>query len=433
MSSDLAIRVEGLSKAYTIRHHHNDHITLAQVALDRLRHPLRRSQTEEFWALRDISLDVPRGEVMGVIGRNGAGKSTLLKLLTRITGPTAGRIDLWGRIGSLLEVGTGFHPELTGRENIYLNGAILGMRRTEIDRQFDAIVDFAGIERFLDTPVKRYSSGMYVRLAFAVAAHLQTEILLVDEVLAVGDQEFQAKCLGKMHDVAADGRTVLFVSHQLDSVARLCTSAMVLVEGRRDYLGPVDDAIAHYLDTSGADTHSGEIPTTRARARTPVAVTSVAVVSEPTTTAAPKRVRFSLRAKGDDRHRVYVQVVVRNRRGEAVVVCDSRHTGDWFEVDGHLTAELTIATPWLVPGTYHVSLEVGIPYNRFDLVENVCSFEVPELLPYPHPAGTDAITGQVLADFSYRQLENGPPVQGGGAVDTAARDRDAAAERSERA
>ena len=193
MSSDVAIRVEGLGKAYSIRHQRSDHVTLAQVALERAKHPFRRDEREEFWALQDVSFEVKQGEVLGVIGRNGAGKSTLLKLLTRITGPTTGRIDLWGRVGSLLEVGTGFHPELTGRENIYLNGSILGMNRKEIDRQFDAIVEFAGVEKFLDTPVKRYSSGMYVRLAFAVAAHLETEILLVDEVLAVGDQDFQKR------------------------------------------------------------------------------------------------------------------------------------------------------------------------------------------------------------------------------------------------
>src|SRR5512134_820938 len=223
MSSDVAIRVEGLGKAYRIKHQHNDHVTLAQVALDRLRHPLRKNIVEEFWALEDVDFEVRQGEAVGVIGRNGAGKSTLLKLLTRITAPTTGRIELHGRVGSLLEVGTGFHPELTGRENIYLNGTLLGMRRREIRRRFDEIVDFAGVDRFLDTPVKRYSSGMYVRLAFAVAAHLDTEILIVDEVLAVGDAEFQARCLGKMREVTQErGRTVLFVSHNLQAVRALC-------------------------------------------------------------------------------------------------------------------------------------------------------------------------------------------------------------------
>ena len=208
MSSDVAIRVEGLGKAYTIRHQQSDHVTLAQVALERAKHPFQRNQREQFWALEDVSFEVKQGEVLGVIGRNGAGKSTLLKLLTRITGPSDRAASTYGGgSGSLLEVGTGFHPELTGRENVYLNGSILGMNRKEIDRQFDAIVDFAGVEKFLDTPVKRYSSGMYVRLAFAVAAHLETEILLLDEVLAVGDGDFQAKCLGKVNDLARSGRT----------------------------------------------------------------------------------------------------------------------------------------------------------------------------------------------------------------------------------
>ena len=201
MSRYISISVRGLSKSYTITHNEVKHSTLTETLLHRFRHPFAKRETETFWALQDVSFDIKRGDVVGVIGRNGAGKSTLLKILSQITEPTSGEIDLFGRVGSLLEVGTGFHPELTGRENIYLNGAILGMRRAEISKQFSAIVEFAGVEKFLDTPVKRYSSGMYVRLAFAVAAHLHPEILIVDEVLAVGDSEFQRKCLDKMKDV----------------------------------------------------------------------------------------------------------------------------------------------------------------------------------------------------------------------------------------
>ncbi|MDD5351267.1 MAG: ABC transporter ATP-binding protein [Chthoniobacteraceae bacterium] len=234
---ELALDVRGLSKAFIIHHRSERHTTLYEAALHRLRHPLQRAPKETFWALRDVSFSLERGEVVGVIGRNGAGKSTLLKVLSQITAPTSGEIDLHGRVGSLLEVGTGFHPELTGRENIFLNGAILGMNRREIVSQFDAIVDFAGVERFLDTPVKRYSSGMYVRLAFAVAAHLNPEILIVDEVLAVGDAEFQNKCLGKMHDVAQSGRTILFVSHNLQAISLLCTKGIVLSQGRIDFVG----------------------------------------------------------------------------------------------------------------------------------------------------------------------------------------------------
>jgi lipopolysaccharide transport system ATP-binding protein len=207
----------------------------------------KKANTEEFWALKDVSFDIQQGDRVGIIGRNGAGKSTLLKILSRITEPTKGEIRIKGRVASLLEVGTGFHPELTGRENIYLNGAILGMSRSEIKRKFDEIVDFAEVEKFLDTPVKRYSSGMYVRLAFAVAAHLEPEILVVDEVLAVGDAEFQKKCLGKMEDVSKnEGRTVLFVSHNMDALLNICTKAIVLKDGRIDFSGNTMESVVHY-------------------------------------------------------------------------------------------------------------------------------------------------------------------------------------------
>jgi lipopolysaccharide transport system ATP-binding protein len=210
-----------------------------------------RHTVEDFWALRDVSFDVKQGEVLGIIGRNGAGKSTLLKVLSRITDPTEGEVRIRGRVASLLEVGTGFHPELTGRENIYLNGSILGMSKAEIKRKFDEIVAFAEVEKFLDTPVKRFSSGMYVRLAFAVAAHLEPEILIVDEVLAVGDTQFQEKCLGKMRDISSgDGRTVLFVSHNLATVKSLCSSAVLLKNGRVVYRGSTSDAIQEYISTS---------------------------------------------------------------------------------------------------------------------------------------------------------------------------------------
>ena len=230
-SSDVAVSVRGLSKSYTIAHNAENHSTAAEALMHRLKNPLSKPETETFWALKDVDFDILKGDVVGIIGRNGAGKSTLLKILSRITEPTTGQIDLYGRVGSLLEVGTGFHPELTGRENVYLNGAILGMQKSEIARQFDAIVDFSGTEQFLDTPVKRYSSGMYVRLAFAVAAHLNPEILIIDEVLAVGDAEFQKKCLGKMQDVADSGRTVLFVSHNMTAVQTLCSRAIWLSKG----------------------------------------------------------------------------------------------------------------------------------------------------------------------------------------------------------
>ncbi len=215
--------------------------------------------TEQLWALKDVSFEVNHGEVVGIIGRNGAGKSTLLKILSRITKPTSGRADIYGRVGSLLEVGTGFHPEMTGRENIYMNGAILGMARREIDRKFDEIVAFSEIEKFLDTPVKRYSSGMYIRLAFAVAAHLEPEILVVDEVLAVGDIEFQKKCLGKMNDVSKSGRTVLFVSHNMAAIQRLCERSIWLEQGGVMKMGDTSSVLQAYLNKLGSESDDGYI------------------------------------------------------------------------------------------------------------------------------------------------------------------------------
>ena len=249
-----AIRVENLSKRYRIQHaaERVPYRTLRDDLVRAATAPLRwlrgqRSRAEDFWALKDVSFEVQQGEVLGIIGRNGAGKSTLLKILSRITKPTSGVARIRGRVGSLLEVGTGFHPELTGRENIYLSGAVLGMSRGEIQRKFDEIVDFAEIEKFLDTPAKRYSSGMYMRLAFAVAAHLEPEVLLVDEVLAVGDVAFQQKCLGKMSAVAQTGRTVLFVSHNMAAVANLCQRGLVMEKGREVFSGPCRQAVEHYV------------------------------------------------------------------------------------------------------------------------------------------------------------------------------------------
>lgn len=248
--SDIAIRVENLGKRYRIGAARERYDTLRDALVGTFRRLRRRSledaEEREIWALKDVSFEVKRGEVLGIIGRNGAGKSTLLKILSRITEPTTGRAEIYGRVGSLLEVGTGFHPELTGRENIYLSGAILGMKKAEIDRRFDEIVEFAEIERFLDTPVKRYSSGMYVRLAFAVAAHLDPEILLVDEVLAVGDAAFQKKCLGKMGEVGKEGRTVLFVSHNMAAIETLCDRGLLLHKGFIQALGPIEQIISEY-------------------------------------------------------------------------------------------------------------------------------------------------------------------------------------------
>jgi lipopolysaccharide transport system ATP-binding protein len=256
--SDPVISIDNISKRYTIGHRQGAGDGLRHAIDEAIRNPVRwvasrgrkaRGIREEFWALRDVSFEIREGEVLGIIGRNGAGKSTLLKVLSRITEPSSGRIRGRGRIASLLEVGTGFHQDLTGRENIFLNGAILGMKRAEIISKFDEIVAFSEIERFIDTPVKRYSSGMYVRLAFAVAAHLQPEILIVDEVLAVGDSAFQRKCMGRMEEVARGGRTILFVSHNLAAIANLCSKGAVLQHGRLAHFGAVNSAIEFYHST----------------------------------------------------------------------------------------------------------------------------------------------------------------------------------------
>lgn len=261
--SDIAIRVENLSKQYRIGTKEIQHDTLMSAAIAWAKSPLENfrqlrrlssfkngDEADVLWALRDVSFTVKHGEVLGIIGRNGAGKSTLLKILSRITPPSSGRITLNGRVASLLEVGTGFHPELTGRENIYLNGTILGMTKAEVDQKFDEIVDFSGVEKFIDTPVKRYSSGMKVRLAFSVAAHLEPEILLIDEVLAVGDIEFQNKCLGKMNEVAYSGRTILFVSHNMAAIQNLCPSCLLFEKGMVEMASITSDVISHYLNTS---------------------------------------------------------------------------------------------------------------------------------------------------------------------------------------
>jgi lipopolysaccharide transport system ATP-binding protein len=263
---EMAIKAENLSKLYRIGMKEKIHDHLGSALIDFIKSPVRNYKTYRsmyrfddvngshgedpdniLWALRDVSFDVRQGEVIGIIGRNGAGKSTLLKILSKITTPTQGRAEVWGKISSLLEVGTGFHPELTGRENVYLNGTILGMRKKEVDLKFDEIVSFSGIEKFIDTPVKRYSSGMKIRLGFAVAAHLEPDILVIDEVLAVGDADFQKKCLNKMEDVGRDGRTVLFVSHNMPAVTRLCRRCLLIDRGRLVEDGMADDIVKKYL------------------------------------------------------------------------------------------------------------------------------------------------------------------------------------------
>ena len=374
-SSDSAISVHNLSKAYTIAHNATTHTTLAEAMMHRLRRPLERVQHETFWALRDVSIEIKKGEVVGVIGRNGAGKSTFLKILSRITEPTSGRVDLYGRIGSLLEVGTGFHPELTGRENIYLNGQILGMRRKEIDRQFDAIVDFAGVEQFLDTPVKRYSSGMYVRLAFAVAAHLDSEILVVDEVLAVGDAEFQSKCLGKMGDVARSGRTVLFVSHNMSAIKSLCTRAVVLHHGRIAFVGGTSGAIEHY--SQATHYHQGSAWTRGDDANTGkmfIQAVEATLEGKQPSHNLDVCVRLVSRSTHD---RAFLAVDISDASGgiimQAIPTLDRFIDGEPGEHEVGVDIEL----PPLIPGRYLVSVWVGSHNTAtLDTVKEVAGFEI---------------------------------------------------------
>ncbi|HET59761.1 MAG TPA: ABC transporter ATP-binding protein, partial [Chloroflexi bacterium] len=340
----------------------------------------------EFWALKDVSFEVKRGEVVGVIGRNGAGKSTLLKILSRITEPTTGHAEIHGRVGSLLEVGTGFHPELTGRENIYLNGAILGMKRTEIARKFDEIVAFSEIEKFLDTPVKRYSSGMYVRLAFAVAAHLEPEILLVDEVLAVGDASFQKKCLGKMGDIAGEGRTVLFVSHNMAAVQSLCSKALLLVHGQIDAIGDVDSVIQGYLCSgNNFNSNSRTLVFHEGRSTQSSGVLqeiSLSTDNQPTSVLKMGgkltiQVKYTL-TNNKNRHNLRLGIAIENYLGIRVMnFSPSDQQPDLLQMatyKGVITCE--IPELCLTPGLYFITLTIGNSIGDLDRVERAIQFNV---------------------------------------------------------
>ena len=389
------IKVRGVSKRYRLGERRG-HDSLREIIIAKVKAPLRRlnsgdhesrdAKRAHIWALRDVSFEVMPGDVLGIIGRNGGGKSTLLKILSLITHPTEGEVELYGRVGSLLEVGTGFHPELTGRENIFLNGAILGMKRAEIAKKFDEIVDFAAVEKFLDTPVKRYSSGMYVRLAFAVAAHLEPEILLVDEVLAVGDIEFQNKCLGKMGEIARGGRTVLFVSHNMLAIEALCKSAIFLEAGQLRTAGKPRDVVCAYtklITDAGAMFADLRDHPGRRRDATPV-MTEVSVVS---TGAEPSLIRM-----GDN-----VAIVVKFKSPTAIRPCGSftikTDRGDRiFHVSDYNSNQLVTASPTdsgiltcslsglpLLPGRYLVDLwlaDFSYSMEPFDMVADACWFEV---------------------------------------------------------
>jgi lipopolysaccharide transport system ATP-binding protein len=389
--SDVVIRVEGLGKKYSLHHEQSERYTALRDVVarqiktaGRLLNPftlpgqLHKAQRqaaqehaaseEEFWALKDVSFEIRRGERVGIIGRNGAGKSTLLKILSRITEPTTGRVEIRGRVASLLEVGTGFHPELTGRENIYLNGAILGMTRREIRSKFDEIVNFAEVERFLDTPVKRYSSGMYVRLAFAVAAHLEPEILVVDEVLAVGDASFQKKCLGKMEDVAdREGRTVLFVSHQLSSVQKLCNKGLLLRGGEMVLAGSSGEAVNAYMNYSSKASSSARASLASSkRSGSGEACFEDACFVDPETGERQESLvggksylfRMQIRNKADRALRdVVVSYAITDMAGNCILLFRSTFEGETFDLaPGVSTIDSTIGALPLAPSLYSATL-----------------------------------------------------------------------------
>jgi len=400
MAEDVVIRAEGLGKKYVIGHaaERERYVALRDVLARNVRNFGRTTmdllrgrpmvvgdEVEEFWALRDVSFEIRRGEIVGVIGRNGAGKSTLLKILSRITEPTEGRVAIRGRVASLLEVGTGFHPELTGRENVYLNGSILGMTHAEIRRKFDEMVAFAEIEKFLDTPVKRYSSGMYVRLAFAVAAHLDPEILIVDEVLAVGDVEFQKKSLGKMGEVARGGRTVVLVSHNIGAIRALTETCMCLQSGRLLDFGPSTEVSSRYLSTQVGSVSTGDLSSFRrekslgsvARIGGIVATRRSRTCEDEENDRVSLAVEIEISGPIRDAH---VDFTIKNSRGERTAILFSRDSGVLLSADSGVrlvTAEF--AEVPLAPGQYFVDVGVAEGFGRrtLDVIVDFPIFLIP--------------------------------------------------------
>jgi lipopolysaccharide transport system ATP-binding protein len=396
-AKDLAVSVRGLSKSYVIAHNKSRPTNLREAIVERFRHPFGndRQDHELFWAIKNIDFDIRAGEVVGIIGRNGAGKSTLLKILSRITWPTAGEIDIHGRVSSLLEVGTGFHPELTGRENVYLNGSVLGMSRSEVKKKFDEIVDFAGVEKFLDTPVKRYSSGMYVRLAFAVAANLDPEILIVDEVLAVGDAQFQQKCLGKMQDVSRhSGRTILFVSHNMNAVLQLCERAILLNQGQVEIDGLPAEVMKNYMaePETGCTVDVRNHPN-RDPSYSPVfqSISLCDSAGNPTAIFGPgETVQLKLSLKLNRRIvNPMVGSAINNWRGERLFgVATYLSQSQIRYVEGDCLVVARFELPNLVPGTYTLGCGFMEYEDRFvDLIPDVASFSITpsDYLGVTHP------------------------------------------------
>ncbi len=341
------------------------------------------STSNEFWALKEISFEVKQGEVLGVIGKNGAGKSTLLKLLSRVTAPSRGQIKVKGRIASLLEVGTGFHPELTGRENIFLNGAILGMEKGEIRRKLEEIISFSEVEQFIDTPVKRYSSGMYVRLAFSVAAHLEPEILIIDEILAVGDSEFQKKCIGKMNEVAGRGRTVIFVSHNMGAVKSLCERCVVLESGALGYSGDVASSVNHYFklgrphDTGRRSIHDGA----RIKGGNLMQIQEIATLNAQlvpqTTFLINEEINIELRIHSQIEEAVYLWIFFTNQNGDAVISSHQGDTGTFRVERGTYSVSAKFESLGLLPGVYNISAGIFDTRRNFlDWIDGVISINI---------------------------------------------------------
>jgi len=354
----------------------------------------KKGTSDYVWALQDINFDVKQGEVLGVIGRNGAGKSTLLKVLSKVTAPTTGSIKIKGRIASLLEVGTGFHPDLSGRDNIYLNGAILGMTKKEITGKFDEIVDFAGVERYIDTPVKRYSSGMYVRLAFAVAAHLEPEILIVDEVLAVGDAEFQKKCLGKMKDVSVnDGRTVLFVSHNMQAIQNLCNRCIIMKNGRKVKDAVTHEAISFYLgETFTQNTNEWQYTKPKQKPY----FSNVSLTLEGRQPALELIAKVALKSDNPGAKACFIAIDIKNSSGIVVMQAIPQLLPfiDFYQADTSFAIKIIL--PGVIPGIYYASFWIG-PHNNetYDFIEDVVSFEIVDSptknRSFPHTADHGSI------------------------------------------
>jgi lipopolysaccharide transport system ATP-binding protein len=421
--SDTVIRVENLGKKYILGHQREERYTTLRDSIANSAKGLLKSfqrskssgadpSSEEFWALKDVSFEIKQGDRVGIIGRNGAGKSTLLKILSRITEPTSGSIRIKGRVASLLEVGTGFHPELTGRENISLNGAILGMSKAEIVRKFDEIVAFAEVEKFLDTPVKRYSSGMYVRLAFSVAAHLEPEILIVDEVLAVGDAQFQKKCLGKMEDVGKEGRTVIFVSHNMGVITQLCNKGIYLTQGSVSSQGNINEVVTQYVCAGSID--NGIVEFSRKRSNPPFAFNRIVVADRNQLASGEIDIRYPFDIHLDyeinqQLKNVELSIRISTSDGRPVLTSSQSDCSPdkvTSRMPGLYRSTISIPDMFLVPGSYMLTVAAHEPsVQMFDLYENAISFRVLETGTKLAKYNNIQSMGVILKDFDWFEVE----------------------------